>query len=216
MPRLVPKMTTDEEVEAFLDQDLSDLDFSQFKRVHFEFATWDTVETRFKPMTNRNPMTSKKLDARTREMRDAALLSQSEQANAPFTFLVRPATSLDVDCLSLGASFEHHIFLLVQGHQFSSLATCIAIFPKILDPKMFVLPDKFSFKTKDRAIFAMLNVDYESWIAASEVVHVDLLADNIRDSVLKTKEKYLNEIDKKALLEFVEIVRRKLRSGFLN
>jgi len=31
-------MTTDEEVEAFLAQDLSDLDFSQFKRVHFEFA----------------------------------------------------------------------------------------------------------------------------------------------------------------------------------
>jgi len=30
-------MTTDEEAEAFLMQDLSGLDFSQFKRVHFEF-----------------------------------------------------------------------------------------------------------------------------------------------------------------------------------
>ena len=38
MPKLVPRMTTDEEAEAFLDQDLSDLDFFQFKRVHFEFA----------------------------------------------------------------------------------------------------------------------------------------------------------------------------------
>jgi len=38
MVRQVPKFKTDEEVEAFLDQDLSDLDFSQFKRVHFEFA----------------------------------------------------------------------------------------------------------------------------------------------------------------------------------
>ncbi len=36
--RQAPKMTTDEEAEAFLEQDLSDLDFSQFKRVHFEFA----------------------------------------------------------------------------------------------------------------------------------------------------------------------------------
>jgi predicted DNA binding CopG/RHH family protein len=35
--RKVPIMTTDEEAEAFLMQDLSDLDFSQFKRVHFEF-----------------------------------------------------------------------------------------------------------------------------------------------------------------------------------
>ena len=37
MSRRVPKMTTDEEAEAFLDQDQSDLDFSQFKPVRFEF-----------------------------------------------------------------------------------------------------------------------------------------------------------------------------------
>jgi predicted DNA binding CopG/RHH family protein len=30
-------MTTDEEAEAFLMQDLSELDFSQFKPMHFEF-----------------------------------------------------------------------------------------------------------------------------------------------------------------------------------
>jgi predicted DNA binding CopG/RHH family protein len=36
-PKKVPVMKTDEEAEAFLMQDLSDLDFSQFKRMHFEF-----------------------------------------------------------------------------------------------------------------------------------------------------------------------------------
>jgi predicted DNA binding CopG/RHH family protein len=30
-------MTTDEQVEVFLEQDLSDLDFSQFKPMKFEF-----------------------------------------------------------------------------------------------------------------------------------------------------------------------------------
>ena len=35
--RKVPRLTTDEEAEAFLMQDLSDLDPSQFKRRHFEF-----------------------------------------------------------------------------------------------------------------------------------------------------------------------------------
>jgi predicted DNA binding CopG/RHH family protein len=35
--RKVPVLTTDEEAEAFLMQDLSDLDFSQFKPMHFEF-----------------------------------------------------------------------------------------------------------------------------------------------------------------------------------
>jgi predicted DNA binding CopG/RHH family protein len=37
MKRKVPRLTTDEQAEAFLAQDLSDLDFSQFKRVGFEF-----------------------------------------------------------------------------------------------------------------------------------------------------------------------------------
>jgi len=37
MKRKVPRLTTDEEAEAFLAQDLSDLDFSQFKPAKFEF-----------------------------------------------------------------------------------------------------------------------------------------------------------------------------------
>ena len=37
MKRKVPRMTNDEEAEAFLEEDLSDLDFSQFKPVKFEF-----------------------------------------------------------------------------------------------------------------------------------------------------------------------------------
>ncbi len=38
MPKKVPAMKTDEEAEAFLARDLSDLDFSQFKPLQFEFG----------------------------------------------------------------------------------------------------------------------------------------------------------------------------------
>jgi len=38
MKRQVPKMTTDAEAEAFLDADLSDLDFTQFKPARFQFT----------------------------------------------------------------------------------------------------------------------------------------------------------------------------------
>jgi predicted DNA binding CopG/RHH family protein len=37
MKKKVPKMKTDKEAEDFLDRDLSDLDFPQFKLVQFEF-----------------------------------------------------------------------------------------------------------------------------------------------------------------------------------
>jgi predicted DNA binding CopG/RHH family protein len=36
-PRRVPRLRSDAEAEAFLDQDLSELDFSQFKPFRFEF-----------------------------------------------------------------------------------------------------------------------------------------------------------------------------------
>lgn len=35
-PKFVPVMTTDEEAEAFLEQDLSELDLSQFKPLNWE------------------------------------------------------------------------------------------------------------------------------------------------------------------------------------
>lgn len=38
MASKVPQLKSDEEAEAFLAQDLSDLDFSQFRPMRFEFA----------------------------------------------------------------------------------------------------------------------------------------------------------------------------------
>ena len=37
MPRRVPELRTDAGAEAYLNQDLSDLDFDQFKPTRFEF-----------------------------------------------------------------------------------------------------------------------------------------------------------------------------------
>ena len=41
MKRNVPRLTTDEAAEAFLEQDLSDLDFSRFKPGRLEFERKD-------------------------------------------------------------------------------------------------------------------------------------------------------------------------------
>ena len=41
MKKRVPRLKTDEEAEAFLAQDLSKLDFSQFKPTRFEFEKKD-------------------------------------------------------------------------------------------------------------------------------------------------------------------------------
>ena len=41
MKKKVPRLKTDKQAEAFLDQDLSKLDFSQFKTARFEFEKKD-------------------------------------------------------------------------------------------------------------------------------------------------------------------------------
>jgi predicted DNA binding CopG/RHH family protein len=41
MKKKVPRLKTDKQAVAFLDQDLSDLDFSQFKPARFEFEKKD-------------------------------------------------------------------------------------------------------------------------------------------------------------------------------
>jgi predicted DNA binding CopG/RHH family protein len=41
MKKKVPRLKTDRQAEAFLAQDLSDLDFSQFKAARFEFEKKD-------------------------------------------------------------------------------------------------------------------------------------------------------------------------------
>ena len=43
--RKLPRIRTDDEAEALLSQDLSDLDFSQFKPMHFEFEKKEARST---------------------------------------------------------------------------------------------------------------------------------------------------------------------------
>ncbi|WP_125469915.1 CopG family antitoxin [Caulobacter vibrioides] len=49
MTKRVPKLITDEDAEAFLAQDLSDLDFSQFKPMRLEPETERAGKAPFSP-----------------------------------------------------------------------------------------------------------------------------------------------------------------------
>jgi len=70
--KTVPIMTTDAEAEAFLDQDLSDLDFSQFKSF-----TWETAPK------------SARINMRLPEALLAALKAKAAARGIPYQRLVR-------------------------------------------------------------------------------------------------------------------------------
>ena len=54
-PRKVPVMTSDEEAEAFLARDLSQLDYSQFKRGMLEYAPKEAYGSARRPSTQAAP-----------------------------------------------------------------------------------------------------------------------------------------------------------------
>jgi len=72
MKRKVPTMTTDEEAEAFLDQDLSDLDFSQFKPSGFEFEN-----------------KTARVNMRLPERQLASLKAEAKRRGVPYQRLIR-------------------------------------------------------------------------------------------------------------------------------
>jgi predicted DNA binding CopG/RHH family protein len=70
----VPQLTTDDAAQAFLDRDLSTLDFSQFKRV-----TWETEPK------------SARVNMRLPEPLMQAIRAQAAQRGIPYQRLIREA-----------------------------------------------------------------------------------------------------------------------------
>ena len=72
MKRKVPRLKTDKEAEAFLSQDLSNLDFSQFKPAQFEFEKKD-----------------EQINMRVPRPLLAALKARAKARGIPYTRLIR-------------------------------------------------------------------------------------------------------------------------------
>jgi len=77
--KTVPKLTTDEEAEAFLVQDLSDLDFRQFRKVNWE------AEAKTARVNMRLP-----------EGLIAAVKARAAQRSIPYQRLIREALEREV------------------------------------------------------------------------------------------------------------------------
>jgi len=72
MKKKVPRLKTDRQAEAFLAQDLSDLDFSQFKPARFEFEKKD-----------------EQINMRVPKPLLAALKARAKARGIPYTRLIR-------------------------------------------------------------------------------------------------------------------------------
>jgi predicted DNA binding CopG/RHH family protein len=72
MKKKVPRLKTDHQAEAFLAQDLSNLDFSQFKSARFEFEKKD-----------------EQINMRVPKSLLAAVKARAKERGIPYTRLIR-------------------------------------------------------------------------------------------------------------------------------
>lgn len=80
--RTVPEFNSNDEAESFLDQDLSDLDFSQFKPMRFEFER-----------------KASRLNMRLPEALLEAVKIRAKARGIPFTRYIRELIERDLDPL---------------------------------------------------------------------------------------------------------------------
>jgi hypothetical protein len=128
-------------------------------------------------------MLKKREKALVDKIRQAGLLTESEQLNAPFRFMIRPFTTVGTDYRKIASLFEHEVFQLVKMETFDSDVTNIIVFPKILDRSIATEPDHITYKKKESAMYVGVNIDHTTWQGASDDRKADLLSQNIRESI---------------------------------
>jgi hypothetical protein len=137
----------------------------------------------------------------------------SKQVDAPFKFLVRPITTVNVGSRDLSRAFEEEVFSSLKNATFLSSITGILILPVIIDSSIAVLPpDYVGYQKRDNSVSVGLNIDFALWMRSSELERLDLLADNIRCSLDKIDGSYLVDEEREKLHCFVDTVQVLLAS----
>jgi hypothetical protein len=148
--------------------------------------------------------------------RQRGVTLHAKQVDAKFKFLVRPTTTVGVDLDKLQVGFEDDVFSLIKNAPFESPLTGIVLFPKILDPSIATMPDSITHKRKERSFFVSLNIPFAVWSQAPRPDRVDLLADNLIESIRRIPARHLTANDCQILDSAINQVRNVLKAKSLN
>jgi hypothetical protein len=136
-----------------------------------------------------------------------------KQSDAPFKFLVRPITTVNVTGRNLWRMFEDEVFASFKDIAFSSTITGILILPGIIDSSIAPTPpDYVGYQKKDNSVSVGIKIDFASWERSSELERLGLLADKIQCSLDKIQSRYLVDEDREELHLIVDKVQALLAS----
>jgi hypothetical protein len=139
------------------------------------------------------------------------------QDDAPFKLTVRFFTTAGIESRDLAHWFEDEIFSAIVDLSFESPITGIAIFPTIFDDAIAPTPNDYvTYKKKEKSVFVGLNIDSPSWASGSREEKLNMLANNIKQSIARVPDKHLSNSDRNQLLNVVSQVHNKLINRLLH
>jgi hypothetical protein len=161
-------------------------------------------------LSKRDQKTIDRLKASGRAVNDV-------QLDARLKFIVRPFTTVGIESRDIARWFEDAIFSAIKDLAFESHIKGIAIFPVIFDSAIASAPNEYlTYKKKEKSVFVGLNIDFSSWTRGSREEKLDLLANNIRQSIERVPDKYLSSSDRKKLLDILSQVHDRLVERLLH
>lgn len=127
----------------------------------------------------------------------------TEKLKAAFIMLIRPVTTLGVDKGGVSNVLEDYVFELTKGRKFSSSIAALAIFPQICDPAIYSASDNIRHNRKEKSVSIGINIDHKLWSDSTRAKRIELLRENVVESIQRVPEKLLVSDDRDELVAAV-------------
>lgn len=137
------------------------------------------------------------------------------QVDSNFTFLISPSITIGVDIRLLAHAFKNIVFRKIKTIRFESPITGFVFFPTIVDPEIIsgAPQNTVKYKRKEKCYFVGLVIPFIAWSRASLSERVDLLTNNLIDSLNAVPGRHLFDSEKQEIIKVVKDVRDYLLSG---
>jgi hypothetical protein len=143
-----------------------------------------------------------------KSLRESGYVFHTVPDDLPISFVLSPTITVGLPRRNptISLSLQDAVRQLLRGRKLTSSLSGLLIFPRIMDPRIGTFKDFVTYK-RDRSVYVGENIDHEKWSSAPAVEQVDLLAENIANSVRKVRSSRLNDEDRDLLLGIVEQAR---------
>lgn len=130
-----------------------------------------------------------------------------DQKDASFGFHILPKVNADVEARLLALFFTNNVRKNFNNLELHMGISGVLFFPRILNPKISSSADFISYKRGDNSVFVGMNISYSDWVRADIKGQVELLHQNLIQSIHKISSRKMSDSQKLILLDVIQNIK---------